>query len=241
MRRQLLTLIALLIGVSALSQESYYTEVDSVKKQGPALSLKLIPSQLIWRFPAYTMGLEHRLSEGLSVDYTFGLIRDQNVFEDDATYFAGKSGFKSSIMLKSYKIDTDGKDSFFRFLSGSGQVGPDVRPYLGVELFYNQIEFDRTRTFKFDCGDNCEYFQRATYGIRHQDIGVRLNIGFLIELIRPVDLEVNWGIGMMHRSLASDARKPEDFARSYGVLYREDDNEFLLTMNLNIKLVINLK
>ncbi|MFY0592222.1 hypothetical protein [Roseivirga sp.] len=241
MKKSLLIALTLFISFSAFSQKDYFVQEDSTTDQGPALALKLIPSQLLWRFQAYAIGLEHRLTESLALDYSLGIVANKNSFDDDALYFANKSGFKSSVMLKSYQLNAGALGSLFNILSGDDQPGSSVRPYVGFEAFFNNINFDRTRTFRFDCGNDCDYFQRVTYGINQRDIGARLNVGFEVDIVNPVGFEVNWAIGFMSRSLRPDDRKPIGYEQSFGVFYSEDIDEILLSTNLNIKLVINLK
>lgn len=242
MKFKILAIILFVVSAEIKGQQAYYQqESDSVIHAASSLSVKLIPSQLIWRFPAYMLGFEHGLSKNLGIDYKFGLIRNRNNFDDDETYFNGKSGFKSSVMFRSYSLENGVLGSVFNFFNGDNFGSSPVKSFVGLELFYNQIKFDRTRIFRFDCQGGCEYFQKATYGLKMEELGARINVGFIAPLFAPVSLEVAMGFGVAHRSFNEDERKPVDFQRMYGRFYDEDFQGFLASLNLDVKLVFDLK
>lgn len=242
MRKLICVLLFVVFVVQVYGRQNYFNEEsDSSSRKQPKLALKIIPSQLLWRFPAFAIGLEQNIGSNLALDYTIGILQDRDVFNDDAVYFGNKSGFKSAIMFKSYKLDNGALGSVFDFLYGSGPYSSTITSYVGFEVFFNSMNFDRTRTFRFGCGNQCQFFQRVDYGLRMQEIGTRLNVGFLVDIIDPVGLEVNWAIGLMSRSFTEDNRKPVDYERSFGVFYDEEDSRIIGSFNMNIKLVINLK
>jgi len=241
MQRLVFMMLFLSLVIHAQGQQGYFQEdEDSLQFDSPELAIKIIPSQLLWRFPSYAIGLEHRLKSNLSLDYTFGIIQDKNVFNDDEIYFDNKSGFKSSIMLKSYQVDFGAIGSLFNFLNGPGDE-VNFRHYVGFEILYNNINFERTRTFSFDCENNCEYFERATYGVRREEVGLRLNVGFMAELVGPVSLEIAWALGMVRQSYSTDNLKPVGYTRAYGTFYEENTSRVAPSLNFNIKLSVDLK
>lgn len=243
MIRYFCTILTLLcLGHMAFPQGSYFEEpVDSVRHTPPKLAFKLVPTQLLWRYPAYTFAFEHSLKGKGALEYKLGVIQDRDVFEDDAEYFANKSGFKSTLTLKRYDVGGAGVGSLFDLLNGRSSYRGSVRSYLGFELVYNRIKFDRTRTFRFDCGDGCEFFQRTTYGIKRTDIGGRLNLGVLVELVAPVYVEFTWSAGFLYQQYREDDRKPKDFSREFGRIYRENFEGMIPSLNFEGRLVFEIK
>ena len=242
MRSNALVLLFVLSSIGAKAQQDYYqAEQDSILYPSSRLSLKLIPSQLLWRFPAYAFALEHGLKNNLGIEYKVGLIQNANNFDDDETYFSSKSGFKSSVTIKSYSSENGSIGSIFNFFNGDDYSQSGIKSFIGLEVFYNQINFDRTRTFRFDCQNGCQYFQRFTYGLTMKELGARVNIGVTSVLYGPLSFEATFGAGLASRSFNSDDRKPTDFQRMFGTFYDEDFQGTVGAFNLDLKLVIDIK
>ncbi len=231
----------LLLGMAALTTNAQqYLEATKDAIQTPILAVKLTPTQLLWRFPAYAASLEHRIKDNWSLEYNFGLIEDRDVFEDDAIYFADKSGLKTSIVFKFYQPE---KDVFRRVVSPNTKSSQNasVRSFIGAEIVYNNIKFDRTRTFKIDCENGCEYFQRSTYGVRRREIGLRGTIGWLIPVISFVNMELSGAFGFVRQDYSVDTRRPLNFDQFYGTRYKEEFVGVVPSLNVSIKLVFVIK
>ncbi|WP_139135175.1 hypothetical protein [Roseivirga sp. 4D4] len=238
MIKSLLTTTLMLIALNLKAQEYYQPEVDS-QLVVPKFAVKVVPTQLAWRFPSVTAAIEHRLGNNFNIEYRYGSILPWDVFEDDVTYFADKSGFKSSVTLKVYASEPQTLSGLRGWLNRNPRTG--ILPFIGLELLFNEINYDRTRVFRLDCGSGCEYFEKATYGITRQDIGVRWNIGFLTHLIGPIDLEILGAIGFINQDFTPDARRPENFDRMYGRDYDDEFQGIVPSLNFSFKLMYSIK
>lgn len=220
--------------------QAYFKPESDSQLVAPKIAVKIVPTQLTWRFPAYMMSIEHRLKGSLSIEYKVGLIQDRDVFEDDITYFANKSGFKSALMIKMYADESGQIPSILNLSFGDGESS-GILPFMGLELVYNEINFDRTRVFRLDCDNGCEYFQKATYGVNREDIGVRWNLGFLVSIFKSFDMEFSAAVGFLNQDYTPDDRKPTGFERMYGRYYDEDFNGIVPSFNMSIKLNYSIK
>ena len=114
-------------------------------------------------------------------------------------------------------------------------------PFLATEIFYNNIQFDRQRTFMINCGDDCNYYTEIEYGLNRKLFGGRFQMGFISQIFEPVFLEAAFAFGFMGFDLNADQRKPIEFEREYGYLFEENDIDTLLpTIDLSLKLVFQL-
>ncbi|MBO3697565.1 hypothetical protein [Roseivirga sp. E12] len=239
MARSVLFVILTLLAFNLHAQEYFEVERDSQLVR-PRFAIKIVPTQLAWRFPAYTAALEHRIGENFSVEYKYGLVKGWDVFEDDAIYFADKSGFKSAITLKMYASETRNLSGMSSWFYGDGQ-NSSILPFIGFELLFNEINFDRTRIFRIDCNNGCEYFEKATYGVSRQEIGIRWNLGFIAKLIGSLNIEMSGAVGFVNQDYTPDSRRPKNFDRMYGRNYDEEFNGIVPSLNLSMKLMYSLK
>lgn len=239
MRRCQVLALLMILTFQLKSQTEYFDiPFEEGKEQSiPRLAIKLVPSQLIWRYPSYAIAIEHSLKSNVSLEYEFGLIQKRDVFDDDATYFANKSGFKSSVLLKSYSSNNNGLFD----LSGLSRYNASILPFFGLEVFYNNLRFDRTRTFRINCGDDCDFFQNTTFGIRNSQIGARANLGLLMEFFGPLKFEFSLAFGFAYEHYSPDERKPAQFDRVFGRDYKEDFEGVVPALDLAIKLVFIVK
>lgn len=234
----LLSLLACL--TFTLKGQDYFEIKSDSQMQAPRFAVKLVPSQLAWKFPSYAMAIEHRLNDKFHIEYKAGLIQDRDVFDDDHIYFADKSGFKSAVLFKMYAAEGRALTGLFDWFYGTNR-DQSILPFVGLEFIYNEINFDRTRIFKIDCDNGCEFFQKSTYGINQTEMGARLNLGFLINVFNPIDMEFSTGIGLIHQDLTPDSRRPSDFDFMYGRNIKEEFNGVIPSLNLSIKLVYSIK
>jgi|GEM_PF-3246435 len=230
--------VLILLSFHLKAQNYYQLEIDS-QLVAPKLALKFEPTQLAWRFPAVSVAIEHRLGNNFSIEYKYGSILAWDVFEDDITYFADKSGFKSAITLKLYASESKSLSGLRGWLNSNEATG--VLPFMGLELLYNEINYDRTRVFRLDCGSGCEYFEKATYGITRQELGVRWNLGFLTNLVGPLDFELQGAIGFINQDFTPDSRRPQNFDRMYGRDYDDEFQGIVPSLNLSFKLMYSIK
>lgn len=239
MIRGLAILSFVFLSLSVKAQDYYLPEIDSQLVE-PKFAVKVVPTQLAWRFPALTAAIEHRISNNFNIEYRFGSILPWDVFEDDITYFAGKSGFKSAVTLKVYASESKTLSGMRGWLNRNTQT-TGILPFMGLELLFNEINYDRTRIFRVDCGSGCDYFEKATYGITRQDIGVRWNLGFLTRLIGPVHFELLGAIGFVNQDFTPDDRRPKNFDRVYGRDYDDEFQGIIPSLNLSFKLMYSIK
>jgi hypothetical protein len=211
--------LGLVLSLSFGLKAQYY-EVEEPKANFPQLSLKVLPSALLGRFPTYTVALQQRTFKETAVEYRFGWVFDGNYLDNDHTYFFNKTGFKTSVM---FQVPLS--------------KGDDIINYFGVEPFYNNLEFDRTRTFEMSCGINCGYFTEATYGITRQDFGVRINYGVLLYFSSSLFAELSFGLGAQASKFSPDERKPTDFLFEYGdSSYPENERRSYMAADLALKI-----
>ncbi|WP_420386690.1 hypothetical protein [Roseivirga sp.] len=213
---------------------------DSLSAIIPKLSIKYFPSQLLGHFQSHMVGAEVRLKSHISLEARYGQILDSEVYTYDETYFANKSGFKSSLLVKFY-LDGLEDGGVIPSILNYSYSDRNLKPYFGIELFYNQIDFERTRTFELSCGDDCSYFKQATYGIGQKRWGGRIQIGFLSPIAGPLFLDCSAALGYMLFKTDPDSRKPMNYEFQYGYLLdAESDSRLVPAVDLNIKLVFNI-
>lgn len=197
-----------------------YFEEEQPEIALPGLSVKLIPSTMIWHFPAYSASVQHRLLKDFSMEYKFGVVFDTYYFNEDDIYYANKGGFKSSVMFQIPVFKRENHLSYF-----------------GIEPFYNSVNFDRTRIFEISCGFNCSYFTEATYGIDREDAGARINYGTLYYISKVVFVELSFGLGAQVSTFTPDDRKPVDFMFEYGKSgLSENERRSAISADLGLKL-----
>lgn len=216
MRKLLFLSISLCLTFGLKAQ---YYEVEEPQANFPNLSLKVMPSALLGHFPTYTIAVQQRTFQETAVEYRFGWVFDGNYLANDHTYFFNKTGFKTSVM---FQVPINKEE--------------DLINYFGVEPFYNNLDFDRTRTFEMSCGVNCGYFTEVTYGVNRQDFGVRISYGVLLYLSSSLFVEFNLGVGAQASKFSVDERKPIDFLVEYGDReYPENERKSYLAADLAIK------
>ncbi|NVK34747.1 MAG: hypothetical protein HWE23_09725 [Rhodobacteraceae bacterium] len=223
------------------AEAQYIAEEDTTERVIPKLSVKYFPSHLLGHFPSNVIGAEYLFNSNIALEARYGWIKDELVYDYDETYYRNKSGFKSSVVLKRYFKDYELKDGLFPFLFNFNRKNETFVPYLATELFYNNIQYDRERTYKFDCGDGCDYYSEIEYGLERKVYGARLQIGFISQIFKPIFLEGSFAFGLMVYDLIADERKPVEFERQYGYLFDENDLHTILpTLDLNLKLVFRI-
>ena len=235
-----LILVFLLLSFTK-AKAQYELEQDTIPKAIPTLSVKYFPSHLIGHFPSVVVGAEYRFNQNMAFEARYGWIQDRLVYEYDETYYRNKSGFKSSLALKVYFKDYELNGGFFPSLFNFKGEKETFIPFLATEIFYNNIQFDRQRTFMINCGDDCNYYTEVEYGLERNLFGGRFQMGFISQIFEPVFLEAAFAFGFMGFDLKADQRKPVEFEREYGYLFEENDLDTILpTVDISIKLVFQI-
>ncbi|WP_286756780.1 hypothetical protein [Roseivirga sp. UBA838] len=209
----------------------------------PRLMLKYYGSQYIGQFTSHMLAGEYVWPTGKGIELRLGGLIDRNVLNYDELYFSNKSGFKSSLIFKQYI--SHGQPILQiagRPVLGVSQASKGVIPYYGLELFYNELGFDRTRTYKLSCGQDCDYFERVNYGMVDKRVGVRTQLGFVAEIAGPFYFESSIALGAMSSQLKADDRKPIEYEKEYGLKFREGSSSARLqwAVDVSFKLVIRL-
>jgi len=223
MRSLAFTLVTLcLIGFSLSAQTEYYEEKPSGPERWaiPKFSIKYLPSHYISQFPGHLFELEYGLKREKALVLRLGpVIENGNLSEVNAPYFQNRSGFKSSI---GYKITMPTRSK--------------VRPFMLFELFYNDINFDRTRTFELSCGVGCVYYEEATYDVFLTEYGLRINNGINVPLNDWLFFEIAIGLGVKYQDIDSGEGRPMDPLAELGEPFDDEKSVTALAADLSIKL-----
>lgn len=241
MIRKTVLLFAVIAFVVLKAEAQYVVEEDTTERAIPKLSVKYFPSHLLGHFPSNVFGMEYLFNSNIALEARYGWIRDQLVYEYDEIYYRNKAGFKSSFTLKRYFKDYELNGGLFPLLFNFKGENETFVPFLAGEIFYNNIEYDRQRTFKLNCGNDCEYYTEVEYGLERRMYGGRIQIGFISQIFKPLFLEGAFAFGFMGFDLIADERKPVEFERQYGYLFEENDLDTILpTLDISLKLVFRL-
>lgn len=181
--------IGLLMSVSLLAQyEINDSPQDSVDFDN-ALTVKWNAGQLISRFPTVMLAGEYPITKHLSIQHQAGLIIDYQAFSNEEDFFRSKEGYKLSSSVRYY----------FDNLVYMGRV------FAGLDVYFNRIDFTRTRTFEVSCGiAGCALWQQATYDLKRKDWGARLRFGYQTYMSKNMYIEFDLGLGYERVNLAAD-------------------------------------
>ena len=218
------TILMSLLHLSLSSQERVYYPDSAFRDDFPIpeLAVKWVSSQLGGHFPSAMLAVEHRVSDKLNLEHGLGINYPLDVLDDDDIYYANKGGFKSFSKVKYY--------------TGSGPIGT----HFGFEVFFNQLTFDRTRTWELPCGTDCSFFERRTYEIQNNEIGFRFNMGASTLITRRIYLETELAIGFRNNNLTSNNR-PTDYIEMFGRIHPEEQSVSDYAFNLGVKLAYRIK
>lgn len=217
----LLTLFS--AGLNAQQRVYYPDSVFNDDFPVPNLAVKWVSSQLVGHFPSAMVALEYRIADRLNLEHGVGANFHMDVFDDDEIYFASKGGFKTFTKIKLY----------------TGSTGP-IATSFGAEVFFNQLTFDRTRTWELPCGGDCSYFERRTYEIQNNQVGFRINAGASTLITSRIFLETEIGIGLQNNNLTSNNR-PSDYINIFGRIHPEEESVSATAFNLAVKLAYRIK
>lgn len=224
MRSFVMGILGVGLTFSTLAQNVYRLDSSYYADEPiPELVVHWVASQNLGHFSTHMLSFEHRLADRINLEHSLGLIYNRNVIDDDDIYFERKRGFKSGVKVKFY----DKSDRPFI-------------PFYGLEAFFNHRMFERTRTFELSCGTDCNYFERRTYDIDNNTLGLRVSAGLTSPLSDRLYIELEGAMGIQHSNLTSSG-KPEDFLTQYGRLYAEDEAVTNYAINMNIKLAYRIK
>lgn len=127
----------------------------------PKLAVKWSPLHLWYFYPSSQWSLEHRLTRKLNVQYEAGWVRG---LESNSTEYDNKRGYRLAVELR-YFIPSP------RF----------VPFYVAAGYSYQHVKFDRSEAVGYNCGgDNCDYFQYVTYGVKNEELGPSVKFGLLL-------------------------------------------------------------
>ncbi len=235
MKKVCFVVLLLIYGLSSFAQESstYYVEENTASKSlevdtdstnyFPKLAIKFFPSHMLGRFGATVFSLEHSIAPRYALEYRLGAVNSRdNAFtnSDDDQYFANKSGFKSSVMFKfkTSKIDFE-------------------KPFFGVEAFYNDYTFDRTKTVELGCGVGCSFFQELNYGMTQKEYGLRLNAGAQFFLESWILVEISGALGVEYFDIKPDRELPLNVVNTFtGADYPDIDSGFAFAIDIALKI-----
>lgn len=238
MKRAFILCLMSVVFSTAYSQQ---LEGDSTKSASPKFSVKYFPSQLLSHFPAQVFGAEYQFNDFISLEARYGNLIDQNVFDYDHIYYFNKSGFKSSVLVKFYIDETGYRRGFLPLVINVASPEIKFRPYFGVELFYNKLQYDRERTFELSCGPDCSYYSKLIYGLEQTRKGLRFQLGFVYQIYGPVFIDCSLGFGVMGVHLLADERKPKEYEYQYGFRLEEEPLQPTLpAVDFNTKLMFRI-
>jgi hypothetical protein len=183
----------------------------------PRSLIKIDPLYLLNRFPTVQLSYENHLSPSTNISIGGGYV--MNIYDDEFnTDFNDRSGVKLNVDLRYYFEETK-KVIFF--------VG------LGVDYFY--INFNRSRTFGFDCNNNfsCQYYQYDTYKINRQDWRVNIKPGMLIKLGENIFFETGLGFALSFQSFRT-LGKLSGFDIQYGDNQLMEEGERVLFLPIPV-------
>lgn len=226
MRISLLMIIFLACGQMMIAQTEYFSEQkpEPTKWEMPRLSFAYLPSHYVSQFPGHLFEVQGRLNEESALVLRAGpVIENGNLNDIDQPYFQNRAGFKSSV---TYKVSMKSKKK--------------LRPFIGVELFYNDFNFDRTRTFELSCGGGCQYFQEATYDMFINEYGLRIQNGLNIPISKVFYFEFAVAFGVKHQDIRPGAGRPIDPIVEFGEPFEDERTATVLAADLSIKIGFNI-
>ncbi|MEQ9165149.1 MAG: hypothetical protein RLO12_02760 [Fulvivirga sp.] len=201
--------------VFAVAYQPVNAQIDSVqlKFQRPTQAVRLSPMFLFNRFPTIQLGYEARLSSTFNVLVGAGVI--MSVFEEDYNSdYINRRGGKFNVELRHYFSP---RDNGIWFIS------------LGTDYFH--VNFDRGRTFGFDCSDifgNCSYYQYRQYTVQRRDYRLGLRGGILTYMGKKDYLDIGIGAVISFQTFRT-LDKLSGFDIQYGrTNLKEEGNRTLL-------------
>lgn len=234
MKKACFVVLFFLFGLSSFAQNNstYYVEENTVAKSVemdsdssnyfPRLAVKFFPMHMLGRFGATVFSLEHSIAPKYAMEYRLGAVNSRdNAFtnSDDDVYFANKSGFKSSVMFKF-------KTSKINF----------EKPFFGIEAFYNDYQFDRTKILELGCGVGCTYYQQLNYGMSQKEYGLRLNAGAMFFLESWILVEISGALGVKYFDIKPDRELPLNVVNTIIGKYPDSDSGFAFAIDIALKI-----
>ena len=148
----LMCLVAVVITTTALAQEDRITQ--------PRLAVKWSPLHLFYFYPSIQLGLEHKLTDNLNIQYDLGWIFERPYAIQENPDYKNKRGFRGMLELR-YYLPSPRKIPF----------------YLAGEFYYSKVTFDRWLLVGRGCENgSCNYFEYLPTRVRNDHSGFGLNM-----------------------------------------------------------------
>lgn len=204
----IIALIVIQSGAFAQDQDS--TNILAVPKHLISVS----PLHMLNRFPTIFIHYETNLKNNWNVSFGAGVVLD---LEDESTSyrqdFLYRRGFKLNNEYKYYFYED--RNTLFSFI--------------GFFEYFN-IQFDRARTFGFDCTNDfsCSYFQYNEYEVTREHLRFGMKGAVLVKFDKRFAMEFGMGLVLDVRNYSTSGRL-ENFDVQFGdTSLLEDGSETLI-------------
>ncbi len=203
------------IGVFTLGYQSVYAQNDSlqINFNRPQNAIRLSPFYLLNRFSTLQFSYETKLSNTFNIIIGAGAI--MSVFEEDGNNdFKNRRGGKFNLEFRHYF--SPGKNGIY---------------YLSLTTDYFHINFDRGRTFGYDCNaswGDCSYYQYREYAVQRRDYRFGFKGGVLTGVGKNDYIDIGIGATLSFQSFRT-LNKLSGFDIQYGRTdLKEEGNRTLL-------------